>query len=341
MRRLITFICGLIILALPIGAVAQDAHEGHSHADDPTESIPVEEHHDHDGEDHERNDHDTRVEHDGHNEETIVLSPEVLAEFGVELSEAGPGVIRSEITVPGEIAVNGDRLAHIVPRFTGVIREVRKNVGDHVRKGDVLAIVESNEALNTYEVKSLLDGVVIEKDATIGEVHSTGMTAFLIADLDTVWVNLSIYQMHLSSVKLGQHVAITVGHGDATQYGTISYISPIVDVHTRTATARVILDNRSGEWRPGLLIEGRITTAIHEVDLVLPRTALQRINGLDVIFVQTHEGFVPQPVTIGRTNHTSFEVLRGLHEGDVYVSKGGFILKSEMQKGSFGHGHAH
>lgn len=337
------YACALALLAVPICALAQDGHEGHDHDIGHTDSISegeIPDHHDGDdpGDGANPIGRDNHAEHD---ERRVVLTPEVLAEFGVELSEAGPGLIRKEIIVPGEIALNGDRLAHIVPRFTGVIQEVRKNIGDHVRKGDVLAIVESNEALNSYEVKSLMDGVVIEKDATIGEVHTTDMTAFLIADLETVWVNLSIYQMHLPVVKLDQPVVIIVGHGQATQTGVISYISPVVDEHTRTATARVVLDNSSGDWRPGLLIEGRITTATHEVDVVLPKTAIQRMDDTNVVFVQTDEGFVPQPVIIGHTNHTAFQVLHGVHKGDVYVSKGGFILKAEMQKGTFGDGHAH
>ncbi len=326
MTRFMNLLCAATIAASPIGVMAQDEH-GDEHEEQAEISHGVE-----------AEDHDDPDEHD---EELIRLSPEELAEFGIELSKAGPGVIRNEIVVPGEIAVNGDRFAHIVPRFIGVITEVHKNVGDHVRKGDVLALVAGNAGLTSYEVTSLMDGVVIEKDATIGEVHTTDMAAFLVADLSTVWVNLSIYQMHLPIVRIGQRVAITVGHGHATQVGIISYISPVVDEHTRTATARVVLDNRTGEWRPGLLIEGQITTATFEASVVLPKTALHRIDDLDVVFVQTHEGFAPQPIVIGRTNHTSVEIIRGLKPGQVYVSNGGFTLKAAMQKGSFGDGHAH
>ncbi len=303
------------------------------------------------GDGHAHDDHEeesTKVKHDDHGDEDehedkkfVEMSSEELAEFGVELSTVGPGVIHNEIVVPGEISVNRNSLAHITPRFTGMITEVRANIGDKVNRGDILAVVESNESLTPYNVKSLISGMVIDKHATIGEVLTDDVPAFLVANLDTVWVNLSIYQMYLPLVKIGQRVVVALGHGQESQEGTISYISPLVDEHTRTATARVVLDNKSGDWRPGLLIEGILTTEITEVSMVIPKTALQQIEGTDVVFVKTEEGFAPKAVVMGLVNHTSVEIIHGLEQGQTYVSKGGFTLKSELQKGSFGEGHSH
>lgn len=73
------------------------------------------------------------------------LSAAQLADFGVLLDVAGPGKLQAWLSLPGEIAVNADRVAHIVPRVTGVVREVRRNVGDQVQKGEVMAVLESRE----------------------------------------------------------------------------------------------------------------------------------------------------------------------------------------------------
>ncbi len=318
MKLLLIYICTFLLTVTPVNLFAEEDNE---------EQTDGSKHDDRDDHDEERN--------------FVEMSPDELAEFGVELSSAGSGIIRNEIVVPGEIAVNGDRIAHIVPRFTGIIKEVRKNIGDFVKKGEVLALVESNESLKEYKVRSLMNGTIIDKDAAIGEVHSMDTPAFSIADLDTVWVNLSIYQIHLPSIKIGQQVNVTLGHGQKSQIGKISYISPLVDEHTRTATARVVLDNQSGIWRPGLLIEGLITTMSAEASIVIPQTALQRIEETDIVFIKTDDGFAPQPVVLGRVNHSSVEITHGLEQGQIYVSKGGFTLKSELQKGSFGEGHSH
>ncbi len=66
-------------------------------------------------------------------------------EFGIETGTAGPGRLRVEVTLPGEVAVNADRVAHVVPRVAGVVREVRKNLGDAVRRGEIMAVLESRE----------------------------------------------------------------------------------------------------------------------------------------------------------------------------------------------------
>jgi len=91
--------------------------------------------------------HETHAadEHGEHEEKPVRLPPEVLTEFGVKLAVAGGGNLRQTTTVPGEIKLNPDKLAHIVPRVEGIVREVRKTIGDPVRQGEVLAVLESRE----------------------------------------------------------------------------------------------------------------------------------------------------------------------------------------------------
>ncbi|MGB3093311.1 MAG: efflux RND transporter periplasmic adaptor subunit [Candidatus Zixiibacteriota bacterium] len=279
-------------------------------------------------------------DHDEH-QDVVHLSDAEMEEFGIEVDVAGPGKLHIEIVVPGEVAVNYDKLAHIAPRFPGVVTEVGKHIGDYVRRGEVLAVIESNEGLVPYEVKSFINGTVLEKHMTLGEVHSEDVAAFVIADLDTVWVNLSIYQMHLPKVAVGQKVVISAGQGVPDAKGVVSYISPSVDEHTRTATARVVLPNRGGQWRPGLFVGGTITVEETEVAVLVPKSALQTMEGQTVVFVEAQESFKAQPVEIGRTKDTSAEVLSGLMPGQKYVSKGGFVLKAELLKGAFGDEHGH
>ncbi len=277
------------------------------------------------------------VEH----EDIVQLSKAEMTEFGVKTAMVASGTLHLEIIVPGEVAVNNDRLAHIAPRFPGVVKQVNRHLGDKVHKGDVLAVIESNEGLVPYEVQSLLDGTIIEKHITIGEVLSEEIPAFVIADLSSVWVNLSIYQMHLPHVRVGQQVTVSSGQEFADATGPISYLSPIIDEHTRTATARVVLANHSGDWRPGLFVEGRIRANEVAVDVLVPKSALQMFEGQTVVFVETEGGFIPQPIKIGRTNEDSVEILKGLEVGQIYVSQGGFILKAELEKSNLGEGHGH
>jgi len=75
----------------------------------------------------------------------VHLTDQQMKQFGVETAVAGPGTLRLELTLPGEVAPNADRIAHVVPRVQGVVRDVRKNLGDTVRRGEIMAVLESRE----------------------------------------------------------------------------------------------------------------------------------------------------------------------------------------------------
>ncbi len=273
-------------------------------------------------------------------EEAVRLAPEVLTEFGIELATAGPGRIERTIALPGEVRPNQDRLAHVAPRFAGIAREVRAQIGDAVKAGQVLAIVES-EALAPYPLKTQIDGLVIAKHITVGEPVSSERDAFTVADLRDVWVDISVYQNHLRDVRLGQPAQISAGHGLEDAHGTISYLSPVVDEETRTAVARVVLPNPDGVWRPGLFVTARITIDAAEAPVAVPLGALEVVEGRTVVFVEGKRGFAPRPVTLGRQDERRAEVLAGLAAGERYVAKGGFTLKAELARGEMRGGHAH
>ncbi len=288
--------------------------------------------------DHEE--HEEHEEKEEHNE-TIQLSAKEQQEFGIEVSVAGPGELERHVDLTGEIDIDPDRLAHIFPRFPGIVKQVNKNIGDPVKKGEVLAIIESNESLSPYSITSLIDGTVLDMHLTPGEVVSDADHKITIADLSYVWANLNVYQKDIPFVKVGRKVVISAGTGTKTATGTISYISPVVDERTRTATARVVLPNPDGRWKPGLFIGARVIIGKDPVAILAPKTALQTYENQTVVFVKEEEGFRPQPVHIGRSNTKAVEIVDGLEQGQPYVSKGGFTIKAELQKESFGGGHGH
>lgn len=278
-----------------------------------------------------------------HHKETAIvqLSPAEIEEFEIEIGVAGPGTIETSVSLPGEVRPNADRLAHIVPRYSGIVTEVRANIGDRVKKGQVLAIVESDESLSPFELHTLISGTVISKHITLGEAVARDRDSYVIADLATVWIDISVYQHDINRIKVGQEAHIYVGHELEEDSGKISYVTPIVNEATRTATARVVLPNPHGTWHPGMFVTARITLQRSDVPIVIPRTALQSMHGESVVFVETATGFMPQDITVGRSDESQLEVLSGLTAGQRYVTKGGFTLKAEMAKESFGDGHGH
>ncbi len=268
----------------------------------------------------------------------VRLSPEQRQALGIEVRPVGPGQIDSEIELLGEVHPNGDQLAHIVPRFPGLVREVWKTAGDHVRSGDVLAVIESSDSLASYELKTLIDGIVLSRHLTRGEAVDRDKQVFLVADLSTVWVDLSVYQKDLSEISVGQAVRIHAVQEGPDAEGTISYITPVVDPVTRTATARAVLPNPERKWFPGMFVTAH-TLDPRGAAVAIPPSALQMLADGPVVFVETPDGFVPRVLTLGRQGETFVEVVRGLAPGERIAVKNTFLLKAELAKGEAEHEH--
>ena len=294
-------------------------------------------HHDHENTGHSEH-HDDHVDEHGSG---FLYSPEILKEFGIQIGTASGGVLEEIIELPGEIQIDPDRLAHITPRFDGVVKEVFKQIGDRAKKDELLAIIESNESLTAYELQSSINGIVIDMHFTKGETVQRPDHFFAVADLSEVWVNLSVYQKYLPQFRVGQPANILLNSDLPPVSGSISYISPTLDEHTRTATARVILKNKDSQFRPGQFITGQVVVDRNNCKVLIPKTALETVNDHPVIFVKDEHGIEPVTVQIGKENNHSVEILVGLKIGQKYVKKGGFILKAQLAKGSFGGGHSH
>ncbi len=200
---------------------------------------------------------------------------------------------------------------------------------------------EQGAKFSTYELMAPMAGTIIGRHISLGEIVTPETAVFALADLNTVWVHLTVYQKDLAMVRAGQPVVLKFGHDIPNAQGVIDYISPIVEETTRTATARVVLKNLERVWRPGLFVHASVQVGEASVELRVPATALQTVGGETVVFVETAEGFLPKPVTVGRTNRTHVEITSGLVPGDRYVATGAFNLKAQLMKASFSGGHSH
>jgi len=518
---------------------AQGDHEGHDHPDrgedEPEPALEHEADDEHGPEAegaHGDDDEHGRAERAG---PSVRLSEEQMRQFGIELAVAAPGHIERKVKLPGEIVINADRAAHIVPRAPGIAREVRVHIGDAVEAGQVLAVIESAELgeaqsdylvqlneiscctidlaraealhesltkllalldesptlddllkaeftemgeghgelvaayaelvfarsayereerlvreqassqadfeaaesafkkayaqyiamrgavafetrrtmleaqrarqnaelavktaerklrvlglsdhdvedlqaiikggahecgpdctdpecarenasgdghddlvsrLGQYALRAPFDGVVIEKHITLGERLGEDADLFTVADMSTVWVDLSVYQKDLPHVQAGQTFHIEPGEGVPGAEGRLAYVFPLVDQHTRTCTARAVLPNPDGRLRPGLFVSADVHVGDGVAAVLVPKGALQRLEDRTVVFVPEEGALVSRPVEVGRSSRTHVEVLSGLAAGERYVARGAFDLKAKIVTGGLGahagHGH--
>ena len=108
------------------------------------------------------------TEENMHGEEKVTLSENEITELGIVSEKVSSKKLRQYNDFTGEIVPNPDKLVHMVPRFAGIVRKVNIEIGDKVKKGDVIAVIESNESLVTYDVKSSIDGVILDLHMTPG-----------------------------------------------------------------------------------------------------------------------------------------------------------------------------
>ena len=267
------------------------------------------------------------------------LLPDSAKTSGVVVETVGPAKIKPTLKVNGRIRVNEEQMKHVVPRYPGVLKEVRKKLGDRVEKDEVLAVVESNESLQRYEVKSELAGTIIEKHAAPGEFVGEGEAIFIIADLCSVWVDLNIFRQDAARVKEGQSVMIDGGDGLPKAEGKISYLSPFGAESTQTLLARVVLPNATGDWRPGLFVTGEVLFEEVEVPLAVKPGAVQAFRDWTVVFVNEGNLYEPLVVETGRSDADWVEITSGMKAGQSYVAEGSFIIKADILKSGATHDH--
>ena len=277
--------------------------------------------------------------HDEHEEEgVIVLTPQQIQNAGIELAQAGPASIRTTLPLYGVVATNLERVQNVSARFPGVIRGVNRKLGDHVQAGDSLVTIESNEALKDYTLSASIAGVITERNAIVGE-QTGDKTLFVISDLSSVWVELSLFPRDRPKVSVGQTVRIQQPQTLVSTEGELIYLSTFANSANQTLSARVLIDNPDSQWVPGQFVNAEITLETAAVNLAVRNEAIQTLEGGSVVFVLDADGFEPRQVQLGRTDSTFTEIVDGLDAGASYVVKNSFILKSELGKEGAEHGH--
>jgi len=273
-----------------------------------------------------------------HHDEGLKLTDAQIAAAGIELLPAGPQELRDILRLNGMIQPNQETLVKVTPRFPGVIRSMRKRLGDKVRKDEVLATVESNQSLTTYELKAPIDGTVIDRDGTLGEFASEAKPLFTIADLSTMWIDFAVFRRDFARVRVGDAVSIDVEDGGPAIEARIDYVSPLGASDTQSSIARAVVPN-DGRLRPGLFVVGRVVLSAKPVDVAIRASAIQTLEGKTVVFVREGDTFSAREVELGGRDADWVEVMFGLLAGDIYAAKNSFVIKAEIGKGSAAHEH--
>ncbi len=261
----------------------------------------------------------------------------VAEALGIKTLIAKPVVMQKTVTVYGRIAANSERVRNISARFEGMITSVFPSLGDRVRKGQKLVTVESNESLQLFTVTSPVDGVITQRDANAGE-QTDGRQLFTIMDTDSVWAELSVFPTDLAKVHIGAPVIITDTTSGQVVTGKVSLINVTAE-NNQSVTVRVVLENKSGQLRPGRYVSAKITVGEHAASLAVKRTGLQTFRDFTVVYAQMGEEYEVRMLDIGLQAGEWAEVLGGLEPGARYVSENSYVIKADIEKSGASHDH--
>jgi cobalt-zinc-cadmium efflux system membrane fusion protein len=259
------------------------------------------------------------------------IEAEVAEESGIQTAAIGPGTIRDEREVQGALTPVEGRYARIVARFAGPVRRVTVGVGDRVTAGQVLAVVESNASLSDYNVTSPLAGTVLARNVTVGDLAGD-TPLFEIADLSRLWADLHLFGGDVEHLDAGMPIEIIRLSDGASVHTVVDRILPGTAAASQTAVARATVDNVDGRWRPGSAVRARISVSERQAELVAPLTALQTMQGDDVVFVNDGEEYFVRPVELGQRDATQVEILDGVAAGDEIVIEQSYLIKANIEK---------
>jgi membrane fusion protein, heavy metal efflux system len=185
---------------------------------------------------------------------------------------------------------------------------------------------------------SVVNGAVIERTATPGEIVGPDKVLFTVADLSALWAVIDIYENSLPLIHQGTGVKVSVSAiPEETFKGTISHVGDVVDEKSRTVKARVVVDNAGGKLKPGMFATVSIDAKgqSNEQVIAVPEDSLLLDGTSRYVFVATGPNtFSRRDVGVGRSLGNRLEVTNGLAKGDQLVVKGAFVLKSELKKES-------
>ena len=215
-----------------------------------------------------------------------------------------------------------------------------RNLG--LSDSDIAGVEQSQDTSSHLQVTVPFAGVIVERFAVLGEAVEPTSVLFAIADTQSMWAMIDLFESDLPVVAVGQEVTFGLESvPDYTFPGKITWISTQLNPATRTLQARAEIANDTGLLRANTFGRVRIIVRRDEHSLLVPKDAVQWDGCCNLVFIKINaEGtaFQPQQVHLGVDTGVAYEALSGVKNGDVVVTTGSYLLKTEILKGSIGAG---
>lgn len=339
--------------------------------------------------------------------DTIRFSEKFATRVDLKTTEVKSVSVVPAIAVIGTVTFDPEHVARIGTRLRGLVRDVRRYEGTTVKRGELLASIDSPElgeaqaavtslraemdaakrnaarevklaeaklttlkesedanaladkyqallgaamqkvaalagslsatdmrAIGVHAITSPIDGTLVERHIAKGQLVEGDHTAFIVANLDTLWVELAVFERSLPLIRLGDEVELKpLGSHERGLKGKLANIGQVLNPATRSAPVRVEVDNRSRQLRPGQAIDAVIRAGGATIDEgpMVPPEAVTFVDGKPHVFVVDSPTSVRvSDVELGAASGQELHIRRGLKVGERVVTNGTFELKSEI-----------
>ena len=289
-----------------------------------------------------------RLERVSFNEGSLVMRGEVMATVRVPDIGRLRGALAAASARARASKSNAGRLATLKASGLGAEQSVIDAEADaKAQEAEVNALTEQLSAIGAnaeagagfiLALRAPISGVVLSRDAVVGQPLTPEHVLASIVDLSEVWFLGRVFEKDLVKLRVGAKAEVELNAFPQEHFhGTVDYVSQQIDPTARTLTARIRLPNdEKRRLRLGLF--GRAHVEVAEAtplppQLVVHRDAIVEVGGKSIVFVKAADGdFVLHDVTLGGAAMDDVQVLSGVSEGEEVVISGGFTLKSLLLK---------
>ena len=332
--------------------------------------------------------------------DTVAMTPQAIQHAGIATETINPGGLGAEIVAQATVSASPQGEAIVTARAGGAVTRLLKRLGDPVRAGETLAVVESRDAAqfaadrtaaaakSTLAQKALareqylfrqkvsarveleqaeaeaqsaaaearrasvaagaarvtsdgrgvlvsspISGRVTSENVSLGAFVQPETELMRVADASKIQIEAAVGPTDAQRLSPGDRAIIELPDGRTVE-GRVRAVTPGLANDTRSATA--VLDV-SGSLQPGLAVRVRLLPSRGGTSsnaIVVPEDAVQTLEGRDIVFVRTAQGFKAQSITIGQRSNGRVEILKGLAAGSQVATKNAFLLKAELGKGA-------
>jgi cobalt-zinc-cadmium efflux system membrane fusion protein len=186
----------------------------------------------------------------------------------------------------------------------------------------------------TFSLNSPIDGVVVERNATIGATVGPDASVFKIIDTSRVWIDANVFEKDLPRIRVGQQVKVTTtAFSGSTFSGKVIFVNSVVDPDSRTVKVRTEVPNPDARLKPDMFANVEVITDVAGSAISVPQSAVLEDGGKNYVFVADNNGYKKLQVQTGIKTGDRVEIVDGLKSGDKVVIKGNYLLLQQSKPG--------